>query len=134
MIVFQFYCFVVVLLFAFALSSSLSLMQKMHVRITNNLNNKSFDYHCKSRDDDLGNRTLQPKGQWEFTFGLDQLHPTFFYCYFAYEHFAATFDVFSKFLKQECGGNNFFWTVQEDGFYIYHSKFGQNLKLHYWNS
>ena len=71
MIVFQFYCFVVVLLFAFALSSSLSLMQKMHVRITNNLNNKSFDYHCKSRDDDLGNRTLQPKRQWEFTFGLD---------------------------------------------------------------
>ena len=71
MIVFQFYCFVVVLLFAFALSSSLSLMQKMHVRITNNLNNKSFDYHCKSRDDDLGNRTLHPKGQWEFTFGLD---------------------------------------------------------------
>ena len=134
MIVFQFYCFVLVLLYAFAISSSSSIIPeiKHHVRITNNFKNKPFDYHCKSRDDDLGFRTLQPKEEWEFTFGLSWLHPTFFNCYFSYEHFSSTFDVYSRYLKQEVGGSKFFWTVQEDGFYLYHPKLGRNVKLHVW--
>ncbi|KAK7851765.1 s-protein like protein 2 [Quercus suber] len=114
MIVLQFYCFVLVLLHAFALSSSSSIIPeiKHHVRITNNFKNKAFAYHCKSRDDDLGS--------------------TFFNCYFSYEHFSSTFDVYSRYLKQEVGGSKFFWTVQEDGFYLYHPRLGQNVKMHVW--
>ena len=136
MTVSQFYCFVLLLFSAFALGSSLSIIPdiKDHVRITNNFINKSFGYQCKSRDNVIGPRTLQPKGQWEFSFGPDWFHQTYFNCHFWYEHFTSTFDVYSSYLKQEVNGKNFFWTVQDDGFYLYHPMLGKNLRLHVWTS
>ena len=100
----QFYCFVLVLLIAFDLSSSSTLTSnnfaKHHVRIINNLNNKLLNYHCKSGDNDLGIRTLQPKGEWEFSFRLHWIASTLFYCYFWYDNFYAAFDVYSAYLAK----------------------------------
>ena len=133
----QFYCFVLVLLIVFDLSSSSTLTSnnfaKHHVRIINNLNNKLLNYHCKSGDDDLGIRTLQPKGEWEFSFRLHWIASTLFYCYFWYDNFYAAFDVYSAYLAKVCGGNNYYWTVQEDGFYLYNTYLNTNWKIHDWS-
>ena len=80
---------------------------KNHVRIINNLNNKSLNYHCKFGDDDLGLRTLEPKGGWEFSFCLQWIALTLFLCYFRFKNFNAVFDVYSAYLEKVCGGINY---------------------------
>ncbi|KAK7840100.1 s-protein like protein 2 [Quercus suber] len=88
---------------AFDLSSSSTLTSnnfaKHHVRIINNLNNKLLYYHCKSGDDDLGIRTLQPKGAWNlFSPPLDSFNT--FLLLFWYDNFYAAFDVYSAYLAK----------------------------------
>ena len=78
---------------------------KNHVQIINNLNNKPLNYHCKFGDDGL--RTLEPKGEWEFSFRLHWIALTLFLCYFRYKKFNAVFDVYSAYLEKVCGGINY---------------------------
>ena len=66
-IISQFYSFVFDLLLVSGLISSYS-FKKKRVRIIDNLNNETLNYHCQSAQDDLGIRTLQPNEQWEFSF------------------------------------------------------------------
>ena len=84
----------------------------------------------------MGIRTLQPNGEWEFSFDAATFKITDFYCYFFNEHFYATFDVYiedSKF-EDKCGGDHCIWTAQYDGFYLYNMHLGQNVKLHNWTT
>nr|XP_023922412.1 S-protein homolog 5-like [Quercus suber] len=133
-IISQFYCFVLVLLFGFCLSSSYMLQprefRKHYVRIVNNLNNKPLNYHCKSGDDDLGLKTPQFKEEWEFSFHLNIQDIMLFYCYFSYENFHAAFVALNGDPDQrlDCGGDHCIWTAQEDGFYLYQIKHNQNVK------
>ena len=138
MIIAQLYCFVFILLFAFGQSTSFKLTSyptKRYVRIVNHLNNKTLTYKCKSADDDFGLRTLQPKGEWEFSFSPALLKITDFYCYFWYANFKVTFDVYVEDSKLEanCGGDYYIWTTQEDGIYLYNMFLKINLKMHDWN-
>ena len=70
----QFHYFLFVLLLSFGLSSSFTWVpnpfRTQYVRIINSLNNELLDCHCKSADNDLSLKTLQPKGEWEFSFVL----------------------------------------------------------------
>ena len=70
MIIAQLYCFVFILLLAFGQSTFklISYPGRRYVRILNHLKNKPLTCHCKSADDDLGLRILQPNGEWEFSF------------------------------------------------------------------
>nr|POE64653.1 hypothetical protein CFP56_64800 [Quercus suber]POE64654.1 hypothetical protein CFP56_64801 [Quercus suber]POE97982.1 hypothetical protein CFP56_51964 [Quercus suber] len=137
-IISKFYCFVLVLLFGFCLCSSFTLvpweLRKHYVRIVNNLNNKTLNYHCKSGDDDLGLKTLQFKEEWEFSFHLNVRDTTLFYCYFSYENFHAAFVAFNgdPDHRLDCGGDHCIWTAQEDGFYLYQIKHNENVKQHDW--
>ena len=90
-------------------------------QVTLHLNNKTPTYKCKSTDNDFGLRTLQPKGEWEFSFSPALLKITDFYYYFWYANFKATFNVYVEYSKLEanCGGDYCIWTTQEDGFYLY---------------
>ena len=84
----HFHYFVFVFLLSFGLSSSFTWVpnpfRTQYVRIVNNLNNELLDCHCKSADNDLGLKTLQPKGEWEFSFRPKFQGTTLFYCYFFY--------------------------------------------------
>ena len=85
MIIAQLYCFVFILLLAFGQNTSFKLISypgKRYVRIVNHLKNKPLTYHCKFADDDLGLRTLQPNGEWEFSFKPALFKTSDFYCYF----------------------------------------------------
>ena len=129
---FFFFFLLFVLLLAFDLSTSFTL--KHYVQIINHLN-EPLDYHCKSKNDDLGIRTLQPNGEWKFSFHFSWVAVTEFYCCFWYDNFQATFDVFKDGgLYEQCGGEHCIWTVQKDGFYLYSIKLGYNVKMHYWSN
>ncbi|KAK4563932.1 hypothetical protein RGQ29_006142 [Quercus rubra] len=113
MIIAQLYCFVFILLLAFGQNTSFKLISypgKRYVRIVNHLKNKPLTYHCKSADDDLGLRTLQPNGE-------------------------ASFDVYieDNSFEFKCGTHHCIWTVQEDGFYLYYTYLHTNKKMHDWN-
>ena len=132
-IISQFYSFVFVLLLVSGLISSYS-FKKKHVRIIDNLNNETLNYHCQSAQDDLGIRTLHPNEQWEFSFHNAIYGMTEFYCSFWYNNFNASFDVYlanDHWLKN-CGGDHCIWTVQYDGFYLYQIQKAINVKMHDW--
>ncbi|KAF3970179.1 hypothetical protein CMV_006094 [Castanea mollissima] len=138
MIIAQLYCFVFILLLAFGQSTSSKSTNSIfthYVRIVNHLNNKPLTYHCKSADDDLGLRTLQPNGEWEFSFDDSAFKTTDFYCYFFNKNLHASFDVFVETgsFEANCGGNHCIWTAQEDGFYLYDMIFDENVKMHDWS-
>ena len=134
----HFHYFLFVLLLSFGLSSSFTWVpnpfRTQYVRIINNLNNELLDCHCKSADNDLSLKTLQPKGEWEFSFRPNFQGTTLFYCYFFYGSFHAAFDVYAATYKWKwaCGGDHCIWIVQEDGIYLYQIQKDENVKKHDW--
>ncbi|PON69213.1 Self-incompatibility protein [Parasponia andersonii] len=54
---------------------------KVHVRVVNQLGNgQSMILHCRSRDDDLGNVVLEDGKEMEWSFSVNFLGTTLFYC------------------------------------------------------
>ncbi|CAL8990265.1 unnamed protein product [Prunus brigantina] len=113
--------------------SGLPIMTKRFVRIVNLLDYKQLVYHCRSQDDDLGERTLAPKQEWEFEFHLD--FERYFNCEFWHSNdHHQKFDVFvpsDKFVHR-CGGAHCIWHVEETGFFLYHIKTGWWEKSYDW--
>ena len=137
-IISPFFCFLPVLLVAFDLSSSFSWIpyrfRTHYVRIVSNFTDENIEYHCKSEDDDLGQRILQPKKEWELSFKINFWGTTRFYCYFWYQNFNASFDVFDADVDVDldCGGDHCIWTAQKDGFYLLQIKRNENVKKYDW--
>ena len=139
MIVAKLYCFVFILLLAFGQNTSSISTNGLfthYVRIVNHLINHPLTYHCKSVDNDLGIRTLQPSGEWEFSFQNAIFKTTDFYCYFFNEKFNAAFDVYvdNGEFEHKCGGDCCIQTAKYDGFYLYNMDLDQNVKLHNWST
>ena len=84
-------------------------------KLSTNSTTNPLPYHCISVDDDLGLRTLQPNGKWEFHFHPATFEITNFYCYFFNANFHAAFDVY----VEDCGRDHCIWMAQDDGFYLY---------------
>ncbi|CAL8990266.1 unnamed protein product, partial [Prunus brigantina] len=128
------WCYLLVLFLALAfglnICSGLPVMTKRFVRIVNLLDNKQLVYHCHSKDDDLGQRTLAPQQEWEFKFHLD--FETIFTCDFWHSNnHHAHFDVFypsNKFVHR-CGGAHCIWRAEEIGLSLYHIKTGSRLQM-----
>ncbi|KAB1210141.1 hypothetical protein CJ030_MR6G003878 [Morella rubra] len=133
-----FYCFVLVVALFVDLSSCGIIggaFKRRYVRIVNNLDNKQLDYHCRSKDDDFGRKSLQAKEEWEFTFRDNFVDSTLFYSDFWYDTFHASFDVFkgdTNFHDYECGGDHCIWKAQEDGFYLFHIQKNVFVKKYDW--
>ncbi|KAB1210142.1 hypothetical protein CJ030_MR6G003879 [Morella rubra] len=130
-----FYCFVLVLALFVDLSSCGGAFKRRYVRIVNNLDNKQLDYHCKSKDDDLGRRSMQAKEVWEFAFHIDFTLDTLFYSDFWYDNFHASFDVFRSdptFHQYQCGGDHCIWKAQDDGFYLFLIPKNEFVKKYDW--
>ncbi|CAL8076277.1 unnamed protein product [Prunus armeniaca] len=132
----QWYYFLVLFLalaFGPNICSGLPVMTKRFVRIVNLLDNKQLVYHCHSKDDDLGQRTLASQQEWEFKFHLD--FETIFTCDFWHSNnHHAHFDVFypsNKFVHR-CGGAHCIWRAEEIGLSLYHIKTGLWEKSYDW--
>ena len=107
---------------------------KHYVRIVNSLNNEQLDYHCHSKDDDLGHRTLPPNGEWEFKFHVTlktkveckAWHSNFKY----YANFTA-YEMTDHF-DYLCGGRHCIYKFLEDGIYVHNVKSGDELRQVTW--
>nr|XP_009775490.1 PREDICTED: uncharacterized protein LOC104225408 [Nicotiana sylvestris] len=95
------------------------------VYIANDLpgNTSPFEFHCQSKEDDLGNRQLLSGYYWDFTFHENIIRSTLFYCNFVWGSKQLTFNVFDDpivCIKQAKGDqtDTCYWSVKSDGFYL----------------
>ncbi|KAM3249721.1 hypothetical protein P3L10_011491 [Capsicum annuum] len=99
-----------------------------HVYIANALPNNSnakLEFHCKSKDDDLGIHDLLPGQNWNFSFHENIIRSTLFYCSFVWDNKQKTFNVFDDSITciNQAKGDQIdtcYWLVKSDGFYLAH--------------
>lgn len=106
---------------------SIGISSKYAVYIINNLPNDTepLIVHCKSGDDDLGQRVLHKNEEFSFSFRRKVLiGSTLYFCHFWWDKKDKSFDVFNNHIaEKDCGKvnsdlNECYWKVQEDGFYF----------------
>ncbi|KAI3861842.1 hypothetical protein MKW92_003356 [Papaver armeniacum] len=60
--------------------------RKTHVMVKNALSpNVTLSYHCKSADNDLGERTLAFDTTWEWSFRINFIDTTLYWCNFRWD-------------------------------------------------
>lgn len=106
---------------------SFGISSRYNVYITNNLPNDTnpLTLHCKSKDDDLGQRVLHKNEEFSFSFRRKIIiESTLYFCHFWWEQKDKSIDVFNNHIaEKDCGRVNpdlmeCYWKVQEDGFYF----------------
>ncbi|GFP82866.1 hypothetical protein PHJA_000429700 [Phtheirospermum japonicum] len=94
---------------------------KFEVCVMNKLppNTEPLLYHCASKDDDLGYRTLTTNKEFRFGFCLKPWR-TLFFCRFNWGQKTKAFDVFNaKWVpKIPCKTHTCYWIAKSDGIYF----------------
>ncbi|KAI3915173.1 hypothetical protein MKW92_014952 [Papaver armeniacum] len=101
----------------------------VHVQNDIEGNEVALDMHCRSNDDDLGQRTLHQGEEWHWKFRIAYFSTTHFWCDFRWydnqdqRWYSGTFDVYRASLgkhkyKDFCA-SNCPWSARRDGFYLY---------------
>ncbi|XP_026458443.1 S-protein homolog 2-like [Papaver somniferum] len=130
------------LLFSVLVSKCLSLTT---VEIQNAIDddNISLDMHCRSKNNDLGQRSLFKGDSWHWDFrAIEGL--THFWCDFRWydnlnHHWlGGTFDVYRSGFprdkyKNELCGTDCVWSARRDGFYLYQDNTGAWQKRDDWH-
>lgn len=102
------------------------LFDRYDVYITNN-EVDNLMVHCKSNDDDLGDKNLVPGQYFHWGFRQNFLFTTHFWCNFRsmtsddQEIKSITFDVFDLYISTKCGPGDpkhCYWLAKNDGFYF----------------
>ncbi|XP_047342814.1 S-protein homolog 3-like [Impatiens glandulifera] len=100
--------------------SKFSLVSEIHIISEVN----TLKVRCKSKDDDLGNRTLTQGNEFMWKFKENAYGTTLFFCHFYWNAKEARFNVFDGAVKDNCSMRKFlpnyhcFWKVTDNAFYI----------------
>ncbi|XP_028772384.1 S-protein homolog 2-like [Neltuma alba] len=108
---------------------------KVTVKIQNGLSqNQDLTLHCKSKDDDLGEHTLQNKASYKFSLRPRFfIHSTLFFCSFWWPSNTSLhyFDIYVEDRDWWC--NLCAWTISESGACIY-DELTRQTDCYPWNS
>ncbi|KAL9291677.1 putative plant self-incompatibility S1 [Arabidopsis thaliana] len=75
-------------------------------------------YHCKSKNDDLGDRTMAVNGTWSFEFRPSVFGGTLFFCGFIWDKELHWFDIYKQSRDREFaefGCRRCEWKIRKDG-------------------
>ncbi|KAM3236222.1 hypothetical protein T459_15220 [Capsicum annuum] len=103
------------------------------LHIVNDLpNTDTLWYHCASGDKDFGYNKLKVGEDFHFSFSINLLFTTLYFCHFWWDKKQNVFDVFNKGLVSICSRDHTcYWKVKNEGFYA-----GPNLDslqlMHEW--
>ena len=94
------------------------------VQIQNLIPNSTIQVHCKSKDDDIGDKWLKYNEEFHFKFCENELQGTLFFCHWYWDSKEQVFDVFNNTMLFICnieyGDNNpCNWAAKNDGLYFY---------------
>lgn len=99
--------------------------QGVSVKVTNRMSDL-LETHCRSKDDDLGYKYLQPNENIEWHFKPNIFGRTLFYCGFRHGGAFKSIDVYNEKLYDTCvvhrpdESTECYWEVRDDGFYFNH--------------
>ncbi|KAE9598030.1 putative plant self-incompatibility S1 [Lupinus albus] len=83
-----------------------------HVYIKNGLSNGTvLTYHCKSKDNDFGVKTLNYDEEFKFQFKPDFFGDTLFFCGFTWDGKLHWFDIYS-FLRDDVYCHDCYWSIK----------------------
>ncbi|GFY81472.1 hypothetical protein Acr_01g0012810 [Actinidia rufa] len=97
------------------------ILDKYTVHVVNEIFDTSgpiLKFRCQSRDDDLGEQTPKPGQDFNWSFKLNVLRSTLFFCSFNRGQQKRSFDVFNVHIARKCtqcflgseGGRLLFWS------------------------
>src|SRR5262249_12556143 len=94
------------------------------VFIDSKMGDSNIIVQCKSRDDDVGTRTLRPNQVYKFFFRGFWFGTTLFFCNLWYSKYHVAFVAFEDVaaFRDHCGYNNCRWMVRKDGIFLYNEK------------
>lgn len=98
-----------------------SFLPKYHVHIVNNLSDNILYVHCKSKDDDLGSHALPVNSEFQFSFRINLLGTTLFWCNFNWGNGrGGSYKVFwyGTGLTRKCNYKNCIWSARDDALYL----------------
>ncbi|KAI4331383.1 hypothetical protein MLD38_029574 [Melastoma candidum] len=87
-----------------------------HIYIYNDIEyGPTLTVHCRSKDDDLGQRDIPPKFSWDFSFGLDMLtRETEIDCSFKFNDEAHLFPIYLQ-PRDEFDCMDCYWKITKAG-------------------
>lgn len=117
---------------AFADDPSHVLFRKYHIRIIDDLPDQPPELfvHCKSKNNDLGVKSLRPRGMYTIAFYVNFWKNTLFFCRLKWGENKTSFDAFrTRRDGYRCQKHGCIWSIRPDGFYF--SKDWKNWRLEY---
>lgn len=116
-----------------------AVLQKWDIHIVNGLTNgQNLLVHCKSKDDDLGEKNLSVGTEFNWSFTVNIWNTTLFWCYLRKPNAESmSFEAFwvekqSIWLFYRCYKNNCIWTAKDDGIYLRDNPVNRDVLVHKW--
>ncbi|KAK9677540.1 hypothetical protein RND81_11G150400 [Saponaria officinalis] len=92
--------------------------KKYTIRIINKIGTSpKVSLRCQSKDDDLGTHVLGYGEEFNWTFRVNFMMSTLYFCHFQWKDKDITFDVFEVYLGSTMCDREYIWEVKEDAFY-----------------
>ncbi|XP_010541151.1 PREDICTED: uncharacterized protein LOC104814676 [Tarenaya hassleriana] len=90
---------------------------------------KNLYVHCRSKEDDLGERNLTSEESFTWGFRQNIIHTTLFWCYMSKHDVHAKLNVFwdDVILFHRCGWKTCVWIAKDDGVYLRDFATGDDL-------
>ncbi|KAJ4968811.1 hypothetical protein NE237_015512 [Protea cynaroides] len=113
------------------------IFEKYHVNITNDLGvGYVLKVHCKSKNDDLGWKLLDNGKFYEWSFHMNFLHTTLFFCKMEWSDIhSGSFVVFDANRDMVRCDTVCFWSARQDGLYGYSDVHTQKTDYYFkWSS
>lgn len=107
---------------------------KLHVEIKNELPHHQYLLvHCKSKDDDLGPRTLGYGQSFGFSFNPHFIYMTLFYCSFQWDNKLYYYDIYDDHNPLYCPNYQCKWSVNNyNGPCLFHDETNKYDFCHQW--
>ncbi|XP_022143829.1 S-protein homolog 74-like [Momordica charantia] len=114
-------------------------LKRWNIHVVNGLGNGRLLFvHCKSRDDDLGEQNLYDGAEFSWTFRVNVIDTTLFWCFLRKpDAQSVSFDAFwvektSIWLFYRCYDANCIWTAKDDGVYLRDNPVQRDVLVHKW--
>ena len=106
----------VLLLLTIVCEANIIIDNPVHVSIENDIGSGvDLTLHCKSKDDDLGEHTLNNLGNFKFKFRPNMLKSTLFSCSFAWPNAFHQFDIYNYTRDSDSCVHQCNWHIYLDG-------------------
>ncbi|CAA0825346.1 Plant self-incompatibility protein S1 family [Striga hermonthica] len=100
------------------------LTSKVTVHVANLLSvNEPFLLHCRSKDDDLGIKTMDQNQEFRWTFCTNIWYSTKFWCTFQWGLKHQVIIAYEEAKREYCNDNHCYWSARDDRIYFSDTKY-----------